>query len=61
VIGLSRDNSFQLNERFRLDIRRYFFTQRVVKHGNRLPREAVDASSLEEIEVRLDGTLTILI
>ncbi len=32
-----------------MDIRRKFFTQRVVKHWNRLPKEAVDASSLEAL------------
>jgi len=31
----------------RLNIRRNFFTQRVVTHWNRLPKEAVDAPSLE--------------
>ena len=32
-------------------------TQRVVRHLNRLPSEAVDAPSLEVLRVRLDGTL----
>ena len=30
-----------------LDVRRNVFTQRVVKHWNRLPSEVADASSLE--------------
>jgi len=53
---------FKLKERgFSLDVRREFFTQRVVRHWNRLPREAVDASSLEVLKSRLDGTLCRLI
>jgi len=31
-----------------------FFTQRVVKHWNRLPKEVVDALSLEAFKTRLD-------
>ena len=43
--------------RFRLDIRRKFFTQRVVTHWNRLPKEAVDAPSLQALKARLDVAL----
>ncbi|KFP18927.1 hypothetical protein Z169_11186, partial [Egretta garzetta] len=47
--------------RFRLDIRKKFFTVRVIKHWNRLPREVVEAPSLEAFKARLDGALSNLI
>ena len=46
---------------FRLDIRRKFFTQRVVMHWNRLPKEVVDAPSLEAFKAKLDVALGSLV
>jgi len=48
-------------DRFRRDIRMKFFTMRVVKYWNRLPREVVKAPSLETFKVRLARALSNLI
>ena len=58
----TRGNGFKLKEsRFRLDIGKKFFTVKVVRHWNRLSREAVDAPSLEALKARLDGALSNLV
>jgi len=44
--------------RFRLDTRKILFTVRVVKHRHRLPREVVEALSLETFKLRWDGALS---
>jgi len=55
-------NGFKLKDsKFILDIRKKFIIMRVVRHWNRLPREVVDAPSLEVFKARLDGALSNLV
>jgi len=58
----TRGNGFKLKEgRFRLDIRKKFFTMRVARQWSMFPREVVDAPSLEMSKARLDGALSNLV
>ncbi|KFQ49345.1 hypothetical protein N333_02045, partial [Nestor notabilis] len=49
-------NGFKQGQ-FRLEIRKKFFTVRVVRPWHKLPKEAVNAPSLSVFKARLDRAL----
>jgi len=58
ISNSTRANGLKLHQgNFRLDIRKNFFTERVVRHRKRLPRGVVESASVEVFKKPVDTAL----
>lgn len=53
----TEENQLSLKPKAEQKLWKKFFTVRVVRHRNKLPKETVDITSLEELKTRLDMDL----